>query len=121
MCGCRVPATRILRSRHADFAYLPRGFCVLLIHRRGLQMPCFLYEASALLSKCRYRPSYIPCKKRNNCSCIKFHNLWHFYAKKTEYYEEILHFLKKRKIRDYIIKMEYILTQCLIFGMMFLP
>ncbi len=37
------------------------------------------------------------CKKRNNCSCIKFHNLWHFYAKKTDYYEEILQILKQKK------------------------
>ena len=36
------------------------------------------------------------CQKRNNCSCIKFHNLWHFYAEKTDYYNEILNNLKKK-------------------------
>ena len=45
--------------------------------------------------------SVTACQKRNNCSCIKFHNLWHFYTKKTEYYEEILHFLKKRKNKEH--------------------
>ncbi len=44
-----------------------------------------------------YIASVTTCQKRNNCSCIKFHNLWHFYANKTDYYEEILNYLKKRE------------------------
>lgn len=37
------------------------------------------------------------CEKRKDCNCDKFHNLWHFYAKKTNYYHEIINFLNKKK------------------------
>ena len=38
------------------------------------------------------------CSQRNNCSCKKDHNLWHSFAKQTDYYDEIAHFtgVKKR-------------------------
>ena len=35
---------------------------------------------------------YTNCKRRNNCSCTKYINLWHSIAKRTEYYEEISNF-----------------------------
>ena len=40
--------------------------------------------------KSNYMQSETACEKRNDCSCIKFHNLWHYYAKRTDFYEEIL-------------------------------
>ena len=38
------------------------------------------------------------CQKRNNCNCTnsQYHNLWHYYAKKTDYYSEILNYLNKK-------------------------
>ena len=36
------------------------------------------------------------CAKRGNCSCEKFHNLWHFFAKKTGRYQDILLYLKNK-------------------------
>ena len=38
------------------------------------------------------------CAQRNNCSCKKDHNLWHSFAKQTDYYDEIAHFTGIRKI-----------------------
>jgi len=37
------------------------------------------------------------CKERNNCDCTntQSHNFWHYYAKKTDYYSEILNYLNK--------------------------
>ena len=32
------------------------------------------------------------CYKRNNCSCIKYHYIWLYFANKTDYYKEILPF-----------------------------
>lgn len=40
-----------------------------------------------------YKINSTACLRRKNCSCEKFHNLWHFYAKKTEYYNEIVDYL----------------------------
>ena len=37
-----------------------------------------------------YKKRSSACLIRNNCSCQKFHNLWHFYAKKTDYYHDIV-------------------------------
>ena len=39
-----------------------------------------------------YQPSFSACDQRGNCSCEKYQNLWYFYANKTDYYEEILHY-----------------------------
>ena len=35
------------------------------------------------------------CKQRNDCSCLKYHNKWIFFANKTDYYQEILEFIEK--------------------------
>ena len=32
------------------------------------------------------------CRQRNNCSCKKYVDIWHSYAKKTDYYDKILNF-----------------------------
>ena len=32
---------------------------------------------------------YTFCEKNGKCSCIYYHNLWHSYAKKTNYYPKI--------------------------------
>ena len=32
---------------------------------------------------------YTFCEKNGNCSCIQYHNLWHSYAKQTNYYPKI--------------------------------
>ena len=46
-------------------------------------------------------PSYIVgntgCNKRGNCSCNKYHDLWHSFANKTKYYNEILQYLEFNK------------------------
>ena len=42
----------------------------------------------------RYQESFSNCKHRNNCSCIKYHNLYYYYAKKTKYYKKIIEFHK---------------------------
>ena len=38
------------------------------------------------------------CQKRNNCDCTntQSYNLWHYYAKKTDYYSEIFNYLNKK-------------------------
>ena len=35
------------------------------------------------------------CKQRNDCSCLKYHNKWMFFANKTDYYQEIIEFIEK--------------------------
>ena len=37
----------------------------------------------------QYSKKLTTCKKRGNCFCEKYHNLWYYYAKKTDYYENI--------------------------------
>ena len=32
------------------------------------------------------------CSKRHNCSCKKYIDIWHSFAKKTDYYNEIIKF-----------------------------
>lgn len=32
------------------------------------------------------------CAQRKNCSCKKYFDIWHYFAKKTDYYEEIVKF-----------------------------
>ena len=39
-----------------------------------------------------YYKSVTYCKQRHNCSCKKYFDLFHFYAQKTEYYENIKKF-----------------------------
>ena len=43
-----------------------------------------------------YYKKYSRCSKSKNCSCIKYHNLWHDYANKTSYYDEIIKFIGGR-------------------------
>ena len=40
--------------------------------------------------KAKVQDYFSACKKREDCSCEKHHNLWLSYANKTDYYEEIL-------------------------------
>ena len=40
---------------------------------------------------------FTDCDKRGNCSCIKYHNLWHSFANKTKFYNEILQYLEFNK------------------------
>ena len=39
-----------------------------------------------------YISQYTNCRQRNSCSCKKYFDLWHSFANKTEYYEEIKNF-----------------------------
>ena len=39
-----------------------------------------------------YQKSITKCGKRKNCSCKKYYDIWHFFAKKTDYYKEIANF-----------------------------
>ena len=48
-------------------------------------------------SNTKYDEGLTACKKRNNCNCKKYSDLWHFYARKTNYYNEILYFSRKKK------------------------
>ena len=47
-------------------------------------------------NKSIYNNLYTTCGQRGNCSCEKYINLWHFYANKTDYYEEIKNFIEKK-------------------------
>ena len=44
-----------------------------------------------------YTKCFTDCAKRNNCSCKKYFDLWHFYARKTEYYDIISRFTSINK------------------------
>ena len=44
-----------------------------------------------------YYEQHTYCRKRDNCSCMKYHNLWHSFANKTKYYNEILLYLGIKK------------------------
>ena len=44
-----------------------------------------------------YYEQHTHCQKRDNCSCMKYHNLWHSFANKTKYYNEILLYLGIKK------------------------
>ena len=46
--------------------------------------------------KTTYTKTFTYCSQRGNCSCEKYHNLWHAYANKTDYYEEIQHYTGKK-------------------------
>ena len=43
----------------------------------------------------KYVNGFSAAKKRNNYSCEKYYNLWHSFAKKTNYYKQILNFTSK--------------------------
>ena len=43
----------------------------------------------------KYVNGFSAAKKRNNYSCEKYYNLWHSFAKKTNYYNQILNFTSK--------------------------
>ena len=43
-----------------------------------------------------YNKLLTSCEKRGNCSCQKYHDLWHFYANRTNYYEEIKNYTGKK-------------------------
>ena len=38
----------------------------------------------------KYVKSYTMCETLHNCNCTKYYNIWHEFAKKTPYYQEIL-------------------------------
>ena len=40
------------------------------------------------------------CAQRHNCSCQKEHDLWHSFAKQTDYYDEIAYFTGDKKIKQ---------------------
>ena len=44
----------------------------------------------------KFTSAYTMCRKIHDCSCTKYHNLWHEYAKSTYYYNEILDSLIKK-------------------------
>ena len=69
-----------------------------LIHNI-LCLPKVWYNNSNYIKQWTY------CEKRNNCSCEKFHKLWHYYAKKSILYYEILDNLNK--IFKYALKKIY--------------
>ena len=37
------------------------------------------------------------CGKRGNCKCNKYHNIWHSFANKTKFYNEIIEYLEFNK------------------------
>ena len=44
------------------------------------------------LTVSNYTQCFTDCEKRNNCSCRKYFDLWHFYARQTSYYGIISRF-----------------------------
>ena len=51
------------------------------------------------IPRTEYSKKYTQCVKRNNCKCIKDLQFWYLYANKTDYYEEIVNYYKKRRFR----------------------
>lgn len=45
-----------------------------------------------------YVGRYTSCKPPKLCKCTKYHNLWHFFAKKTGYYIEILNYIGEKSL-----------------------
>ena len=39
-----------------------------------------------------YQKYFTKCEQRKNCSCKKYYDIWHSFAKKTDYYKEIANF-----------------------------
>ena len=48
-----------------------------------------------------YRKELTTCKERGNCFCEKYHNLWYYYAKKTDYYDNIKDFYNKKNFKSF--------------------
>jgi lipopolysaccharide biosynthesis glycosyltransferase len=46
-----------------------------------------------------YSKKTFQCEKINNCKCIKDTHLWYSYANKTDYYEEIVNYYKRKVYR----------------------
>jgi len=44
-----------------------------------------------------YQTSYTNCGARHNCSCQRDFNLWHSFARQTDYYDEIAKFTGVKK------------------------
>ena len=44
-----------------------------------------------------YAQEHSMCRGPEDCLCIKYHNLWHNYANKTAFYDEIIQFIGGRK------------------------
>ena len=44
----------------------------------------------------KYSPIFSACRQRKNCSCKKYHDLWYFYASKTDYYQKIKSYTGKK-------------------------
>ena len=51
---------------------------------------CVLCSPKIWSPHSKFNEALTACKKRGDCDCKKFHNLWHFYANKTDYYKDIL-------------------------------
>ena len=64
----------------------------------SLKSPTIIHAVLCLPKMWEFHSRYISencaCKQRGSCSCDKYHNLWHFYANKTDYYEEIKRYTK---------------------------
>ena len=43
--------------------------------------------------KTRFFDHVTACNQRNDCSCLKYHNIWLSFANKTDYYQEILKYI----------------------------
>ena len=44
------------------------------------------------LKTSQYDQKLTTCEKKKNCFCKRYHNLWYYYANKTDYYENITYF-----------------------------
>ena len=47
-------------------------------------------------TKTKYIKKVTKCEERKNCSCMRDHNLWLAFAKKTYFYEEIYKYYRRR-------------------------
>jgi lipopolysaccharide biosynthesis glycosyltransferase len=50
-------------------------------------------------SRTKYLKKFTQCVKRNNCKCKQDSYLWYSYAIKTDYYEEIYNYYKRKRYR----------------------
>ena len=46
--------------------------------------------------KSKYNKGFIKCEQKENYTCKNYHNIWYYYANKTEYYKEILKYYRKK-------------------------
>ena len=56
-----------------------------------------LCEPKIWYNNSNYHTGNTNCLKRGNCRCKKYHDLWHYFAKKTKFYNEILQHLEFNK------------------------